>query len=81
MSSESKCASIVLPVRVGDEVLIGDDVEATVNQICIQAQNRVTYEVVWWNGRQRCSDWVCEHEIHRVATRPGPMGFAIQYKD
>jgi sugar lactone lactonase YvrE len=55
--------------RPGSEVRIGKDISAIVNAVCISANGRVTYEVVWWDGRTRKSDWLASCEVEQSSEK------------
>jgi hypothetical protein len=46
---------------IGSEVLIDGTITARVTAIMIRAE--VSYEVVWWNDRERRVEWVEHWEI------------------
>jgi hypothetical protein len=50
--------------EIGTEVLLDRDIPARVTAICIKGtEHRLTYEVTWWDERQRKSEWVGPYEI------------------
>ena len=57
----------VLPVGSWVQFLDGGN-KATVTQICIQADDRVSYELAWWSGGTRNTGWVSTAEIDMKAT-------------
>lgn len=64
-------------IPVGSIVYIGDDVPATVMAIWIRANNHVSYECSWWNGRSREEKWVEAFEVHKTEkTVRQKVGFA-----
>lgn len=54
---------LVLPV--GTKVHLGpdNDIEGIITAISIYGNNRVAYECVWWDGRQRRQGWVNSIEL------------------
>lgn len=34
-----------------------------INAIQINYNNMVLYQIIWWNGRTRCSEWLPSQEI------------------
>lgn len=57
--------------EAGSTVRIGPQdaaVDGVVTEVCIFAGNRVVYRVSWWNGRQRCNEYLKASEI----TSQGP---------
>jgi hypothetical protein len=53
---------IKMVYKPGTWVLIGDDVPGLILQVCINREN-VEYEVVWWEGRVRKKEWLCDIEV------------------
>lgn len=52
---------------VGSQVEFRDGgTRATVTQVCIQADSRISYEVAWWSGSSRNTGWVSIAEIKPV---------------
>lgn len=49
--------------QIGSPVIIGDHIEATILAISIYEHNRVSYQVAWWDGNTRKSDWLEQHEV------------------
>jgi hypothetical protein len=62
----------------GSWVLIGDDVPATINQVCIESGGTISYEVVWWSDRDRKVAWVFEHEV-RPHNQPGYVEIGFRH--
>ncbi len=48
-----------------------DPIDGIVTAVCIRHYEHVTYEVVWWDGRQRKCEWLEGCEL----TVPGEMNF------
>ena len=48
---------------VGTEVLISDEVSATIVTVAIHSGNYVQYECAWWSGGSRTREWFHETEI------------------
>lgn len=49
--------------QVGSPVIIGEHIEARVLAISIYEHNRVSYQVVWWDGNTRKTDWLESFEV------------------
>lgn len=67
--------TLIVCIPVGSEVVIGGSVTATVLQICIQSNSRVTYEVAWWDGNTRSTAWVDAGEIEKYSGERVRIGF------
>lgn len=50
-------------IAPGSDVTIGKDVRALVLQVAIKRGSRVEYEVAWWDGRRRVTDWLLDTEV------------------
>jgi len=50
-------------IDIGSWVIIGDDVPAKVTRICIRDNGNVSYELSWWDGRTRKSEWLEAFEV------------------
>lgn len=49
---------------IGSQVLIDGDIPATITSINIRGmEHRLTYEVMWWDERNRKTDWLDPFEI------------------
>lgn len=61
-------------VRLGDPA---DPIPGTILGISIREAGRVTYEVVWWDGRERRSEWLerAEFEMEKGGGRAVRIGF------
>lgn len=50
--------------EIGSDVLLDGDIPAKITAINIRgAEHRLTYEVTWWDERNRKSEWVDPFEI------------------
>ncbi len=67
-------------IQVGSPVTVGEDIQATVTGIAIDAKCRVTYQCAWWNGRDRQSEWLEQFEVQRV-TGVEQMTIGFQHKE
>src|SRR3954447_4468871 len=57
-------AMVIGPLFAPDSwVLIGDNIPATVQQVCIQEEGRVQYQCIWWNERDRKEVWLSAYEV------------------
>jgi len=45
-------------------VKILDDIDGIINEVLIKPNQLVSYNVSWWDGRTRKSEWLYEHELH-----------------
>ncbi len=58
-------------IPIGAEVMVMDatsgGVPAFVTAVCIRANEAVTYECVWWSGRERRCEWVNALEVEAAA--------------
>lgn len=61
--------------RIGMSCIIGEDIEGVISSICINYNNEVTYKVVWWSGRERRTEWLCDSEIKTKETKTKIIGF------
>lgn len=61
-------------IPIGYAVIVGGQ-DATIKQICIQADNHITYEIVWWNAAERKTAWVDASEIERTGKTSIEIGF------
>lgn len=50
-------------IKPGEHVAMSGNVDAVVVQVCIQSQDRISYEVVWWAGNTRNTAWVSDFEV------------------
>lgn len=68
--------------QIGSPVYIGDHIEATILAISIYEHNRVSYQVAWWNGNTRNSEWLEQHEINATTKSPTMrIGFTDYFKE
>jgi len=49
--------------QIGSEVLLGDEIRATVIGIEIKHEFRIRYNVAWWDQRKYCDLWLYDFEI------------------
>lgn len=63
---------------IGSAVMLTGDVLATITAINITGQRpaKVSYQCVWWDGRNRCSEWVEAFEVADRDAAPIAIGFA-----
>ena len=47
---------------IGSHVRIGDNIMATVLEVCIKSR-AVQYRVVWWNKNTRNTEWLDASEV------------------
>lgn len=52
-------------IKPGDAVKL-NDLDAMVLQVCIQSQDRISYEVAWYSGSTRNTAWVSDFEIGKT---------------
>ena len=66
----------VMPV--GSSVLVGDDIPATITGVWIREKCHISYQCVWWNGRERKECWLERHEVQGLEETQGTtVGFAV----
>jgi hypothetical protein len=68
----------ILVFSPGQSVMVGDDIHATILGVCIRACNHVTYEVEWWDGRDRKVEWLEESSIGSILAEDLPIGFKVR---
>jgi hypothetical protein len=71
---------------IGQSVTIGDDIPATITAVCVRgiSGNRaVTYEVCWWDDRDRKEQWLPLNEITPAPARSPrlTLGFVMRGDD
>lgn len=67
----------LLIYRPGTTLRIADDVEGIVEQVCLKDSGYVSYQVLWWDGRDRKEGWFTPREVRPVdETRTMQIGFA-----
>jgi hypothetical protein len=66
-------------LRPGTKVSLpqGEIVNALVNQVCIAANDHVTYQVVWWAGADHKEAWVHAHEVSAEIPEWIPIDFVV----
>ena len=71
---------IVDLLPVGSEVLIGEKIEGVIKSICVNDNNQVTYQVVWWNGNARLCEWLDRFEVEAVdsSSNSTRLGFTFR---
>ena len=62
--------------KVGSKVKLANDVYGVISGVCIRANNYVTYECSWWNGRSVDNKWFHESEIEVTENEKTRIGFA-----
>ena len=59
----------------GTTCIVGDDVNATIRTISINPEG-VSYELMWWQGRDRKTAWFYDSEFEvNNGTRKATLGF------
>jgi len=61
--------------NVGSKVKLTEDVYGTIVAIAIHADNNVTYECGWWNGRSYDTRWFHASEIEVTLAEKTKIGF------
>lgn len=61
---------------IGSKVKLEDDIVGTIIGINIQANNSITYEVGWWNGRSYNKDTFSSHQLVIITEDKMRIGFA-----
>lgn len=69
--------------QIGSPVYIGEHIEAKVLAISIYEHNRVSYQVVWWDGNTRKTDWLESFEVqpHKGEITKLCIGFTDYFKE
>lgn len=63
-------------MEIGSKVLLDGEIPATITSINIRGlEHRLTYEVTWWDERQRKSEWVDPFEICPQEKRSQTLSF------
>ena len=62
--------------RVGSRVKLADDVYGIIVSINIAADNKITYECGWWNGRSYAKDHFNSDQIEVTLADKSRIGFA-----
>lgn len=85
--SQKKPLNVISVLRPGTRVLIGntygsqgskvDPIEATIVALRVQNGLTVDYQVIWWDGRTRKSEWL---ESFEVTTKENTDKLAIGFK-
>jgi hypothetical protein len=63
----------------GSSVVLFDSeaLRGTIIAIAIYPKNRIQYQVAWWDGRSRLSEWLEECEVKKADTAaPIKIGFS-----
>ena len=58
---------------VGTLVLVGDDIEGVITAVMVRGE--VSYEVSWWNGRERQQQLFQDCEMKVVSDKKTTIGF------
>jgi uncharacterized protein YodC (DUF2158 family) len=61
--------------NVGSKVKLAEDIDGTIVAIAIHADNNVTYECGWWNGRSYDTRWFHASEIEVTLGERTKIGF------
>lgn len=69
-------------IPIGTEVLIGDDIPATIVRVALHTQEHLrTYECEWWSDRRRHSDWFSPWQLKvPPSTRLKSIGFVTDVR-
>ena len=62
--------------KVGTKVKLTEDVYGQISAVSIRANNYITYECSWWNGRSVDNKWFHESEIEITESEKTRIGFA-----
>lgn len=49
-------------IKPGTKIEI-DGIKAIVTAVMVEANDAISYRVVWWNGNSRHSEWLTESEV------------------
>jgi hypothetical protein len=63
--------------EVGTNVMLTDDIEATIITIAIHHGDTIQYECAWWNGLTRTRDWFDASDFSAIGkkTKTKSIGF------
>lgn len=61
----------------GTECSVADDIPGIITAVCLR-EDRLTYEVVWWDRFTRNCQWLDECEIKCSKPKTARMGFRVQ---
>jgi hypothetical protein len=62
--------------EIGSAVLLDGDIPATITSINIRGtEHRLTYEVTWWDERNRKTEWVDPFEIRAKEAKKQSLRF------
>lgn len=64
-------------IRPGTKVGLGPDgsVEGEIHQVAIDLGDGIMYQVSWWNGRDRKTEWLYRDEFNVVAESSCKIGY------
>ena len=60
----------VTAIAPNSRVTIADDIDATVHAFTVRGTVVTSYEVVWWDGRDRHEEWVSAAEVKAMRSVP-----------
>jgi hypothetical protein len=72
-------AASITVLHPGADVLISGEIPARVAAVSIRGEGGISYQVVWWDGRNRFEEWVNSFEVQAVPGGQFPpirVGFA-----
>jgi hypothetical protein len=73
MADETQTVTAFMP---GAAVVLADDIPAKVLSVQLRVAGALAYEVAWWDGNTRHSQWVEPHEVKAGAGgKPLRLGF------
>ena len=50
-------------IKPGSKILIYEEIEAIIESVLIETQDRISYKAVWYSGRDRKSEWITKNEF------------------
>lgn len=67
----------IIVLKPGQKVKINEEIPGVINRVSINRNNHVVYEVIWWDGRQRCAEWFVAQDFIVTQKEETKIGFAI----
>lgn len=83
MGRENKQSTTIEAYVVGSRVKLSKETEGIITGICLRGTPpniHIKYEVTWWNGEDKKSDWFDPVEISHLYARSIPK-FSIGFRE
>lgn len=61
--------------KIGSKVKLTDDVVGSITSVTIKADNSISYECGWWNGRSYSTQHFSSNEIEPTSVEKLKIGF------